>query len=253
MIPTRPSWKGAGKSTTAGTLVCATLYRADAGTRPIANMNLYDGPGSCGVFRALQGWTSLSHTGKGEGTLMVYPAIRESSAYMMLRPFFRPTTSATSTGYLDADNWELDLDSSTFPGSPLGRGQEFTDTTHPHLELSKTMTPLKAVRPGDQAWWHCDGIHAVESTHSGKNASSVLYIPTVPLTEASARYIRDQRETFIEGRPPCDFPGGVGESRFEGKGGEGDVMTDEGRRGLGVMPFDVDGAAEGKKGLLRNV
>lgn len=216
-------------------------------------MNLYDGPGSCGVFRALQGWTSLSHTGKGEGTLMVYPAIRESSAYMMLRPFFRPTTSATSTSYLDADNWELDLDSSTFPGSPLGRGQEFTDTTHPHLELSKTMTPLKAVRPGDQAWWHCDGIHAVESTHSGKNASSVLYIPTVPLTEASARYIRDQRETFMEGRPPCDFPGGVGESRFEGKGGEGDVMTYEGRRGMGVMPFDVDGAAEGKKGLLRNV
>lgn len=42
-----------------------------------------------GVFRALQGWTSLSHTGPNEGTLKVFPAIKESSAYMMLRPFFR--------------------------------------------------------------------------------------------------------------------------------------------------------------------
>lgn len=77
-------------------------------------MNMYDGPGAvsveitltmlrlpyterrapasnsqCGVFRALQGWTSLSTTGADEGTLRVYPAIQESSAYMMMRPFFK--------------------------------------------------------------------------------------------------------------------------------------------------------------------
>lgn len=80
----------------------------DLGSRARANMSMYDGPGSvsdlphepscmqrskdftqCGVFRAWQGWTSLSHTSENEGTLKVFPAILESSAYMMLRPFFR--------------------------------------------------------------------------------------------------------------------------------------------------------------------
>jgi len=43
----------------------------------------------CGVFRAFQGWTSLSHTGPNEGTLRVYPYLKEMSAYLMLRPLFR--------------------------------------------------------------------------------------------------------------------------------------------------------------------
>ena len=216
-------------------------------------MNKYDGPGSCGVFRALQGWTSLSNTGPGEGTLMVYPDIRLSSAYMLLRPFFSPSTSPSSRSYLSS--FTLSLSSPSFPGSPLGRGQEFSPDTHPHLDLGRTMTPLKPVRPGDQAWWHCDTIHAVESSHRGKEASAVMYIPTVPLTRANARYVADQRETFESGRPPCDFPGGVGEMQFIRRGGVEGVLTDEGRMGMGVMPFDLEGKGEGEgvNGLLRDV
>lgn len=57
--------------------------------------------------------------------------------------------------YLAASNWELDLETSDFPGSPLGRCQEMTDATHPHLDLDNAMTSLPRVEPGDQAWWHC--------------------------------------------------------------------------------------------------
>lgn len=74
-----------------------------------------------------------------------------------------------------------------------------------------------------------DVIHAVESLHSGKGPSAVLYIPSVPLTAINAEYVRDQRECFLEGRPPPDFPGGVGESLFNGTGKGGDV-TDQAAR-----------------------
>lgn len=43
----------------------------------------------CGVFRAFQGWTSMSDTGPNEGTLRVYPLIKELTAYTMMRPLFR--------------------------------------------------------------------------------------------------------------------------------------------------------------------
>lgn len=45
-------------------------------------------------------------------------------------------------------------------------------------------------------------IHAVDKTHAGKNASSVMYIPACPLTEANAGYLVRQREAFSEGISP---------------------------------------------------
>lgn len=118
---------------------------------------MYHGAGSCGVFRAFQGWTSLSHTGPGEGTLRVYPFIREMTAYTLLRPFFRAKQSISTLGreaYLAADNWALDTESPDFPNAPPGRSQEYNDETHPHLELERTMVSIPPVWPGDQAWWH---------------------------------------------------------------------------------------------------
>lgn len=162
--------------------------------------------------------------------------------------------------YLRAENWELDLDTSSFPNSPMGRSQEFNDETHPHLQVSRTMVSIPAVRPGDQAWWHAgeqtfprssaavytfssssilqshrmliaDMIHAVEAVHQGKGPSAVMYIPSVPLTTRNLEYVRDQRESFLQRRPPPDFPGGVGESQFEGTGSEWDITTEEGQSG----------------------
>ncbi|KAK8861552.1 hypothetical protein IAR55_002374 [Kwoniella newhampshirensis] len=221
------------------------------GERGEAKQNLYDGPGSCGVFRAFQGWTSLSDTGPGEGTLRVYPLLKELTAYMMLRPLFReihPRSSLTLQEYLAPANWTLDLETSRFPGSPPARGQEFNDGTHPHLQLDRTMVSMPRVKPGDQAWWHCDVIHAVEPTHQGSGPAAVLYIPAVPLTPQNADYVRDQRETFLKGTPAPDFPGGVGESQFVGKSEEGDVKSKEGRQAMGLEAFDLgEDLADGER------
>jgi hypothetical protein len=45
----------------------------------------------------------------------------------------------------------------------------------------------------------------------------VLYIPVCPTTEASAAYVARQRDTFIQGLPAPDFPGGKGESEHVGR------------------------------------
>lgn len=108
---------------------------------------------------------------------------------------------------------------------------------------------MRAVKPGDQVWWHCDGIHAVESEHKGKNASSVLYIPSAPLTEANARYIKNQRDNFLARIPPPDFPGGEGESRFRGTGREHDISTIEGHRGMGMAPLSLEGIDADERSL----
>lgn len=137
----------------------------DATLRDQTNTNLHDAVAYCGVFRTWQGWMALSSTGAGEGTLLVFPALREATAYFVLRPFFRPIKAKEVVGeekYLAAENWELDLDSSTYPGSVVGKTQEMGEETHPHLRLGATMVPMKSVRPGDYVLWHCGGLSLLE-------------------------------------------------------------------------------------------
>jgi hypothetical protein len=62
----------------------------DAGSgRVEAVTNLYDGRGACSMLRLWQGWLSMSHSGPGEGTVLVYPLVKLATAYLLLRPFFR--------------------------------------------------------------------------------------------------------------------------------------------------------------------
>jgi hypothetical protein len=123
-----------------------------------------------------------------------------ATAYWILRPFFRARDPASPS--LKWEDWnELDLDGTWFAGCGLGTGLELNDTTHPHLRLNQTMVSMPRVEPGDQVYcafnfcgilmrWvvtstfsgHCDMIHAVEGYHGGKEDSSVMYIPAVPLT-----------------------------------------------------------------------
>jgi uncharacterized cupredoxin-like copper-binding protein len=81
------------------------------------------------------------------------------SAYVMLRPLFAPRKSKVEAGskveYLSKDNWELDFETTRFPGAPRAKGQELNDETHPHLELDRTMISVPRVKPGDQVFWHC--------------------------------------------------------------------------------------------------
>lgn len=81
------------------------------------------------------------------GTLVVHPILQPSTAYWMLRPFFRPTRNNSLNGWkfsLDDENGEIFLN-----GANPGTAQEHTPDHHPHLQLSETMIPYPTVEPGD--------------------------------------------------------------------------------------------------------
>lgn len=44
-----------------------------------------------------------------------------------------------------------------------------------------------------------------------------MYIPVCPTTESNAHYLARQRQTFIDGTPGPDFPGGKGEAEHSGR------------------------------------
>jgi hypothetical protein len=99
----------------------------------------------------------------------------------------------------------------------------------------------------------CEAIHAVDKTHAGKGDSSVMYIPVCPTTEANAEYLVQQRETFLEGYPGPDFPGGKGESEHTGRPGVDAIAQnggDEALRSMGLSKLkkmeweNGNGAAE---------
>ena len=219
--------------------------------------DLYDGAGACSMFRMFQGWLSMSHTGPGEGTLLVNPLFKLATAYFLLRPFFSPLNpSVEASGFLDPSNWELDLkQNSSLQGASLGCTQELNAALHPHLDLSHSMTHIPRVEPGDYVAWHCDSIHAVDKLHAGQSDSSVLYIPACPLTETNAEYLARQREAFLDGTPGPDFPGGVGESGHVGRMGRSNVVMAggrEGERAMGLARWGVDGGApEGVREVVK--
>jgi hypothetical protein len=138
----------------------------DAAGRVPAVTDLYDGLGSCSMFRMFQGWLSLSHCGPNQGTLLVHPNLKMATAYVLLRPFFRPVRDAADVGdterYLEAENWvftggeEGEVMTSEIQGATPGHGQELTEGLHPHLELGRTMIHVPEIKPGDFVVWHCD-------------------------------------------------------------------------------------------------
>ncbi|KAF7309866.1 Duf1479 domain protein [Mycena indigotica] len=206
-----------------------------------AKQDLYHAPNQCSIFRPWQGWTSMSNTGPGQGTLQLLPSLRLATAYWILRPFFRPRDPTSPS--LKFENWNVpDVDNPNFVGAGMGTGLELNNITHPHLKLAETMVSVPMVEPGDQVYWHCDMIHAVEARHGGVQDSSVLYIPAVPLTADNAHYLRDQRNNFLAGLPAPDFPGGSGESDFVGRATEGDVHPQaESQQAMGFRPFVGNG------------
>jgi hypothetical protein len=111
----------------------------------------------------------MSSTGVNEGTLRVLPMLSLATAYIILRPFFKPraVTTGTSTDQnqeasrarrnvsLAQEDWELNLDGSEFPGSVPGKTQELNEVTHPHLRLAETMVSSPRIEPGDQVYCEC--------------------------------------------------------------------------------------------------
>jgi hypothetical protein len=118
------------------------------------------------------------------------------------------------------------------------------------------MVHMPAVQAGDYVAWHCDTIHAVDSIHQGSEDSSVLYIPACPLTADNARYLAEQRECFLTGKPSPDFGGGEGETRHVGRPGKEEVNAYGGVDGLMSMGLAAWDASEknlttGETGVLK--
>jgi hypothetical protein len=63
----------------------------------------------------------------------------------------------------------------------------------------------------------------------------VMYIPVCPTTEANAEYLARQRDTFLEGYPGPDFPGGKGESEHAGRPGAEYIAQHGGDQALRSM------------------
>jgi hypothetical protein len=49
----------------------------------------------------------MSETAPGEGTLKVFPDVKLSNAYLMLRPFFQPPQTGNPDDILDASKWKF--------------------------------------------------------------------------------------------------------------------------------------------------
>jgi len=203
-----------------------------------ARSSLYGRPNQSTVFRTFQGWLAISETAPTQGTLKVFPDVLLSNAYIILRPFFKPSVGPDSKDLLDAKNWEFDTSNPDFAGIyPRDggyAGPKPTPALHPHLQLDDTMTSVPKVNPGDAVFWHCDVIHSVEQEHTGEGDSAVMYIPAVPLTPQNQSYIEKQREAFLQGKRPPDFPQGKGEDQFIGVASAEDISVPLGRRAMGL-------------------
>ncbi|KAJ3827220.1 hypothetical protein EV361DRAFT_167826 [Lentinula raphanica] len=205
-----------------------------------ARSSLYRRPNQATVFRTFQGWLAMSETEPHQGTLKVFPNVVLSNAYIILRPFFRPLVPIDSKDILDVKNWAYDISYADFPGI-LPRDGGFTGPrptpeTHPHLMLEKTMTSVPKVMPGDAVFWHCDVVHSVELEHTGKEDSAVMYIPAMPTTPMNKAYVEKQKESFLQGVSPPDFP--KSPQKFAGNGEPVDFLSPIGLHAMG-LPISV--------------
>lgn len=77
------------------------------------------------------------------------------------------------------------------------------------------------------------------SPRSTNHGWVVMYIPAVPYTQANAAYIMKQKDSFIQGNSPSDYPTSEGEREFVGVGKLDDIMSEAGRMATGFA-VDVD-------------
>ncbi|KAF4465491.1 DUF1479 domain [Fusarium albosuccineum] len=223
----------------------------ESSTRLKVTSDLYNGDGSCSMIRMFQGWVSLSDIPVGEGTLLLCPMIRLTTAYLLLRPFFTPIQSSPShPDFLSPENWTLEKPvSSIIQGALPSYPQELNDAFHPHLQLSRSMIPIPRLAPGDYLVWHCDAIYALDRLRRPDlPTTAILYLPACPLTQTNALYLSRQRKAFLTSEPGPDFGGAPG---VEGSIGGEEVVREvgeaggvDGMRAMGLLPWDEDDALD---------
>jgi hypothetical protein len=144
----------------------------------------FDSPAACSMFRTFQGWTALTRQGKGDGTLQLVP-LANSMIYILLRA-------------LQDDVPETELCGAK-PGRALSADPEW------HAPLLDAVVSIPQMEPGDTVFWHSDCVHAVEDQHNGKGWSNVMYIGSTVGCPKNWAYVSQQLPKFLEGRTPPNF------------------------------------------------
>ncbi|KAJ4271552.1 hypothetical protein NW762_000256 [Fusarium torreyae] len=221
----------------------------ESSTRLKVTSDLYNGDGSCSMFRMFQGWVALSDVPFGQGTLLLCPMIRLTTAYLLLRPFFVPKKSSPSNSdFLSLDNWILEEPpSSVIQGALPSYPQELNEALHPHLQLNRSMIPIPKLDPGDYLVWHPDTVYALDRLRRPDiPTTTIMYLPACPLTQTNALYLAHQRKGFLLGEAGPDF---IPTGDF-GVGGEqavrevGEAGGVDGMRAMGLLPWDEDEAED---------
>ncbi|CCM02223.1 uncharacterized protein FIBRA_04303 [Fibroporia radiculosa] len=193
----------------------------DLENRINARSSMYGRAGQATVFRTYQGWLAVSETAPREGTLQVFPSVYLSNAYTILRPFFRQIPGTENA--LDAKNWEY----GTYLIARFPRCLLYRDWV-PRALAKHQDAPTHEARKN-----YGDVVHAVEKEHTGTGDSAVMYIPAVPFTPQNAAYVARQKENFVKGIAPPDFPATNGEGSYAGVGRPEDIESPIGKRAMG--------------------
>ncbi|TDZ60574.1 Uncharacterized protein CTRI78_v004922 [Colletotrichum trifolii] len=215
----------------------------ESSTRLKVTSDLYNGAGSCSMFRMFQGWLSMSDIDPADGTLLLCPMLQLATAYFLLRPFFSPRNpDAASQDFLARENWALDFaQTSIIQGAVPSYTQELNTTLHPHLQFDKSLVRIPPVRPGDYVVWHPDMVYGVDKVPPSAAPATIMYIPACPLTQTNALYLARQRKAFLLGQPSPDFGGGRGETSHLGRPGAQEISDaggEDGLRAMGLVPWE---------------
>ncbi|KAJ4424383.1 hypothetical protein N0V82_000902 [Gnomoniopsis sp. IMI 355080] len=238
-----------------------------------------------GVFKMFQGMLPLSLSPSNDNSHMRVCSLplQLTTAYCLLRPFFSPKRPfiGSRDDFLDPSNWALN----SVQSSVEHASREINDTTHPHLQLERTLMPLPRLKQGDYLIWHPETVYFSGNDRSKNDTpssspdatncrpedravlpspSTLLYLPALPLTETNAEYLVRQRKAFLLGFPGPDFISrqgsdytNIGESCHMGRPGVqeiNDAGGEEALRAMGLLAWDEDNAADaGEKNLLKRV
>ncbi|KAK6361383.1 hypothetical protein TWF730_005116 [Orbilia blumenaviensis] len=202
----------------------------DLEVRKDAVQDLFKAPSHSSVFRAFQGWTALTPSKAREASILLYPNVATTIAYLLLRPFFNPPKDEADI--MDATKWTFNESGCCFPGTEKEESQYLSRSSHPHLRLEECMMHVPDIQAGDTVWWHSDLCHAVDPEHGGAQNASVAFIAAVPTTEMTKTYIKQQLLDGLAGRQPSDSQGKVNETLLKGYQGHGSLSEDA-RRAFG--------------------
>ncbi|CCC08518.1 hypothetical protein SMACR_05763 [Sordaria macrospora] len=194
--------------------------------------DLYQGAGSCSIFRMFQGLLAMSpissdapDSDSDSDSLQVCPMPQLATAYFLLRPFFSPSPSSSPA----SSSYNLNSSSSSsFPVAGEGEGgedpsspwlfdhphnsilhgalpsyaQDINPTLHPHLQLDRSLVTIPRLEPGDYVLWHPDLIHVVDGPWERRRRGRHQQQPqTQPQTDYQNQHHQHQHHPHQPSQP----------------------------------------------------